>query len=200
VKLPFAVVIILLTIIPAIFAYTAIADTQKELTIPINQRFQLNNNLTVNIIQVTISNQTYGSAYSANPENMVWPVLLFQYTNNGDYPAAGRLHVKFVDNRSVVYDKVDMGNVEPIYPGKTYAPAFVEVAMPRDRILEKVIIVDGQNETMIPITYPDSYLSPTPEPYIDSSDTINIIIYLLIGLTLVVLTVLSFYVLYQLRK
>ncbi len=136
------------------------AAARDEFTIPLNASVNMSNNLTICLQQVTISNVTYGGAYSPDPENSVWPVLVIQYRNDGQSPVAARLHAQFVDNASTVYDKTDKTIYKPLYPGSNVSST-LEVAIPKSHILTQIIVIDDwtKSKTVIPIVYP----SPTPE-------------------------------------
>lgn len=157
----------IITLFAALFImFIADASASNETTFPLEQRVQLSNNLTVHIIQVTVSNVTYGGAYSSDPEHSVWPIVVFQYENNGNVPLPSRLHVRFVDNESKSYDQVSE-SMELVLPGKTYAPAMIEVAIPQNRFLTELVIVDDsidQKTVTREISIPIPNATPTPEP------------------------------------
>ncbi|MGA9140670.1 MAG: hypothetical protein WBZ29_10625 [Methanocella sp.] len=142
------------------------AIERDEFTIPLDRNVNLSTNLTIHLMQVTISNVTYGGAYSPDPVNSIWPILMFQYENYGTQQVAGRLQVQFIDNASSVYDKSDVYVGGPIYPNQKSPPQTMEIAMPKGRVLTKVVVIDEwtKNQTVIPIVYPGSSLSPTPTP------------------------------------
>jgi len=143
------------------------AVERDEFTIPLDRYVNLSTNLTIHILQVTISNVTYGGAYSADPDNSVWPVLMFQYENYGVQQVAGRLHMQFIDNASSVYDKTDVYMGGPIYPGKKSIPQTMEIAMPKGRVLTGLIVIDEwtKKQVLIPVEYESAtsaVSSPTP--------------------------------------
>jgi hypothetical protein len=142
------------------------ATVRDEFTIPLDKSVTLSTNLTVYLMQVTISNETYGGAYSPDPANSIWPALVFQYKNFGTQQVAGRLHVQFVDNEDSVYDKKDVYMGGPIYPDKSSLPQTLEIAIPKDRVLTKIIVIDEwtAEQTVIPVDYHASTLSSTPIP------------------------------------
>lgn len=109
----------------------AAASQPDELVIPLNKYVNFSNNLTVYLNQLTISNITYGGAYSSDPANTIWPVLLFHYENHGLAQVACRLHVKLVDNASTVYEKTDVAIPQPIYPGQVSTLVTLEMAVPK---------------------------------------------------------------------
>lgn len=172
------------------------ATERDEFTIPLDRYVNLSTNLTIHILQVTISDLTYGGAYSPDPENMTWPIIMFQYENYGTQQVAGRLHVQFVDNAGSVYDKSDVYNGGPIYPGKKSTPQMLEIAMPKDRTLTQLVVIDEwtKDQTVIPVVYPASMSSPssTSEPLVLTGDTLRNL--LIIPLILVVVGLVGWYI------
>lgn len=141
---------------------TSSASAEGDVTIPLDRYVNLSNGLTVQLIQITISNVTYGGANALDP-NSVFPILIIKYHNFGNYRAPGRLHVQFRDNASTVYDKKDYTIIEPIFPNSVHAPVMIEVAMPKSRKLTNLTVIDDDiHKTIedIPIVYP----TPTPTP------------------------------------
>jgi hypothetical protein len=133
----------------------------------LNQKVNFSNNLTVHMIQLTMSNLTYGGAYSTDPVNTVWPVLVFKYENHGKAQVACRLHVKLIDNASAVYEKTDVTIPQPIYPGQVSTFVTLEFAVPKSRTITKLIVIDDalKNVTAeLPIVYPTPTPLPTPSP------------------------------------
>ncbi len=166
-KKPLALIaVVLLVVILAVEPAIGVIE-RDEFSIPIDKYVNLSSNLTIHVIQVTISNLTYSMAYTPDdPGNTIWPILVYQYENFGDMQVAGRLHAQFVDNASTVYDKSDVYNGGLIYPGKNTSTQILEIAMPKGRVLKEVAIIDEWtgDRTAIPIVYPSQASSPTPTP------------------------------------
>ncbi len=164
----------LIVCVPLLISPSSAVTTPDEFTIPLNLDVNFSNNLTVHLIQVTMSNITYYSTYSPDPLNTVWPVLVFQYENRGNYQTACRFHVQISDNTSKVpagwnYDKTDNAIYTPLYPGKNSSLMTLEFAMPKDRILTNLSVIDDnlhKEVANIPIVYPNSApsSSTTQEP------------------------------------
>jgi hypothetical protein len=157
-----ALLIALLIAVPLVMGFSA-ATTPDELVIPLDKYVNFSNNLTVYLNQLTVSNITYGGAYSSDPVNTIWPVLLFHYENHGLAQVACRLHVQLVDNASAIYDKTDVFISEPIYPGQVSTLVTLEMAVPKGRTITKLILIDDGKKTVaaeFPIVYP----TPTPTP------------------------------------
>ena len=150
----------------------ATASQPDEFIIPLGKSVTFSNNLTVDLIQVTMSNITYGGAYSPDPANTIWPVLVFQYENHGKAQVACRFHVRIVDNTSKVpagwtYDKTDETVYTSLLPGQNTSTVTLEFAMPKGRILTNLSIIDDglhQEIANIPIVYPTPTPLPTPVP------------------------------------
>jgi hypothetical protein len=143
------------------------ATTPDEFAIPLDKYVNFSNNLTVYLNQLTVSNITYGGAYSSDPVNTTWPVLLFHYENHGLAQVACRLHVKLVDNASVVYEKTDVTIPQPIYPGQVSTLVTLEMAVPKGRTITKLIIIDDglkKATAEFPIVYPTPGPTPSPAP------------------------------------
>lgn len=140
------------------------ATAPDEFVIPLDRYVNLSSDLTIHTLYVTISKVTYGGAYSPDPVNMTWPILTFQYENYGTQQVAGRLHAQFVDDAGSIYDKPDIYMGGPIYPGKKSPPVTLEIAMPKDRKLTGLIVIDEwtNKQVLIPIEYPSVINSLTP--------------------------------------
>jgi hypothetical protein len=146
----------------------AAASPADEIVIPLDRYVNFSNNLTVHLLQVTLSNISYYSTYSPDTANSIWPIVVFQYENHGNAQVACRFHVQIVDNTSTVpagwkYDKTDETIYQPLYPDQTLSTMTLEFAMPKDRILTNLTVIDdGVHKVVadIPIVYPAS----TPEP------------------------------------
>jgi hypothetical protein len=159
--------IALLIAVPLVIGLSSAAATPDEFVIPLDKYVNFSNNLTVYLNQLTVSNLTYGGAYSADPMNTTWPVLLFHYENHGLAQVACRLHVQLVDNASAVYDKTDVFISEPIYPGQVSTLVTLEMAIPNGRTITKLILVDDAKKKVaaeLPIVYPTPTPTPTPTP------------------------------------
>lgn len=176
------------------------AVERDEFTIPLDRYVNLSTNLTIHILQVTISNVTYGGAYSSDPDNSVWPVLMFQYENYGIQQVAGRMHMRFIDNASSTYDKSDVYMGGPIYPGKKSPPQTMEIAMPKGRVLTGLMVIDEwtNKQVLIPVEYTSatsaaSSSSPTPVPEILIVDD-NLRNLLIIPIILVIVGLVGWYI------
>jgi hypothetical protein len=159
---PFAFTVSLLLV--ALLFVVVIAGTAaaKDLyTIPLNESIQLTPNLKANLIQLTISDTTYGSVYVDDQSKYVYPILVYTYQNVGTAPETGHLHVKFIDDQGQVYEDTDPGTFSAIAPGKTTASDFLEVAIPKDRKITQFVVIMGFNEQSFPISYGNA-ATPTP--------------------------------------
>jgi hypothetical protein len=171
---------VLLLIGAFLITATAGASTSPtdEFIIPLNKYITFHNNLTVYLSQVTISNFSYYSTYSPDPANTVWPILVFRYENHGNYQVACRFHVQIVDNTSKVpdgwrYDKTDETVYQTLYPNQNSSVMTLEFAMPKDRILTNLSIIDDgihKEIANIPIVYPTPTPLPTPAPVLGLLD------------------------------
>lgn len=196
---PLAVLAAALIILILAVGTAAGAVERNEFTIPLHRYVNLSTNLTIHTIQVTISDVTYGGAYSEDPINTTWPVLVFQYENYGVQQVAGRLHVQFVDNASTIYDKKDVYTGGPIYPGKQSPPQTLEIALPKGRTLTGLIVIDEWTgkQVLIPIEYPAEYAPsaiPTPAPVIVVVVDDNLRNLLIIPLILVIVGLVGFFI------
>jgi hypothetical protein len=150
----------------------ASASLTDEFVIPLDEYLNFSNNLTVHLIQVTVSNITYYTTYSPDPVNTIWPILVFQYENHGNFQVACRFHVQIVDNTSKVpagwtYDKTDETIYQPLYPNQNSSIMTMEFAMPKNLILTNLSIIDDGLKKEIadfPIVYPTPTPTPTPSP------------------------------------
>ena len=164
---PIALLIALLIAVPLVIGLSSAAATPDEFAIPLNTYVNFSNNLTVYLNQLTISSITYGGAFSSDPVNTTWPVLLFHYENHGIAQVACRLHVKLVDDANAVYEKTDVTIPQPIYPGQVSTLVTIEMAIPKGRTITRLILVDDAKKITaaeFPIVYPTHALTPTPVP------------------------------------
>ncbi|OPY27087.1 MAG: hypothetical protein A4E28_02176 [Methanocella sp. PtaU1.Bin125] len=177
------------------------AIVRDEFTVPLDRYVNLSSNLTIHILQVTISSETYGGAYSPDPENSIWPVLLFQYENYGIQQVAGRLHMQFTDSAGEVYDKKDVYMGGPIYPGKKSPPQTLEIAIPKNRTLAGVIVIDEWTgkQVLIPVEYGSSSSTafgstqtPSPEIVVVVDDNLRNL--LIIPIILVIVGLVGWYI------
>ncbi len=88
-------------------------------TIPLNESIQVSPNLKANLIQVTISDMTYGGSFAEDQSKVIFPILVYNYQNVGSVPESGHLHIKFMDDQGQVYEGRDEGTMQPVQPGTT---------------------------------------------------------------------------------
>jgi hypothetical protein len=163
---PIAFIIAFLFVAPIIVAIAASPASAKDIvTIPLNESVQISPNLKANLIQVTISDTTYGASYAEDPGQVIYPILVYTYQNVGSVPESGHLHIKFLDDQGQVYEKRDEGTFDTVKPGATTASRLIEVNIPKDRRVTELIIVQGFNQQTIHLEYPGSPTSaPTSTP------------------------------------
>jgi hypothetical protein len=161
---PIAFIIAFLLVAPIIVAIAVGQASAKDIvTIPLNESVQISPNLKANLIQITISDTTYGGSFAEDQSKVIFPILVYNYQNVGSVPETGHLHVKFVDDQGEVYDATDPGTMDPIQPGKTGANRPLEINIPKDRKVTSLVVVQGFNQQTIPLVYPGS-ASPTSTP------------------------------------
>lgn len=171
------------------------ASTTDEIIIPLDRYVNLSNNITVHLIQITLSKIPYYNTITPEPENTVWPIIVFKYENHGISQAACRLHVRLVDNTSTVpagwkYDRTDETVYQPLFPNQASSVIPMEFSMPKDRVLTNLSIIDDtlhREIANIPIIYPSpSSETPVPVPGIfdEGGDSIRnlMLIPILLGL------------------
>lgn len=138
------------------------ASARDIVTIPLDKRFEVTPGIVVHLIQLTISDTTYGASFAQDESKVVYPVLVYNYENHGTVPMRGHLHARFVDDQGTIYDGVDAGEIGLIPPGGTSSTWIIEVNIPKDRKLTEITFVRGlEPETTYVINYPDM---PTPTP------------------------------------
>ncbi len=135
------------------------ASAKEIVTITLNKSVPISPNLNANLIQITIDDTTRGGSYPEDLATVVYPILVYTYQNVGSVPEQGHLHVKFVDDHGDVYEATDPGTFYAVQPGKTTAPQPLEINIPKDRKLTELIVVQGFDEEIIPLSYP---ATPTP--------------------------------------
>ena len=137
------------------------ASAKDIVTIPLDKRVEVTPGMFAYLIQVTISDTTYGASYAEDPGKVIFPVLVYSYENRGTVAQNGHLHVRFVDDQGKSYDGSDAGTMDSVKPGNTSSTRIIEVNIPKDRKVTQLQVVMGFEEQTIPLNYPDM---PTPTP------------------------------------
>jgi hypothetical protein len=160
---PFTLIVAFLLIALLFVAMSAGCASAKDIvTISLDKRFEVTPGIIVHLIQLTISDTTYGASFAQDESKVVYPVLVYNYENHGTVPATGHLHARFVDDQGTIYDGVDAGEIGQIPPGGTSSTWIIEVNIPKDRKITEITFVRGlEPETTYTITYP---ATPTPSP------------------------------------
>ncbi|HEY3272800.1 MAG TPA: hypothetical protein VGJ92_03500 [Methanocella sp.] len=135
------------------------ASAKDIVTIPLDRHIEVTPGMFAYLIQVTISDTTYGASYAQDPSKVIFPVLVYTYENKGAVAQNGHLHVKFVDDQGNSYDGSDAGTMDPVRPGNTSSTRIIEVNIPKDRKVTELHIVMGFDEQTIMLNYPST---PTP--------------------------------------
>lgn len=154
----------------ALLAAPALAT---DMTIPIGKDYTSvyqNGEMVVHVIQVSITDKYMGNTYSADPDNTIWPKVVFQYENTGTSPLTGNFYIAFTDaNGNLYLDKnkkpyTDI-TMNEIQPGQKSDVRFLEAAVPKDVKVTQVVIYDeGLKERMrIDIPYGQA-VTPTSTP------------------------------------
>ncbi len=154
---PIAFIIAFLLVAPVIVAIVAGQASAKDLvTIPLNESIQVSPNLKANLIQVTISDTTYGGSFAEDQSKVIFPILVYIYQNVGRSLSPGHLHIKFMDDQGQVYEGRDEGTMQPVQPGTTTDRRTIEINIPKDRRVTDLVIVMGFSQQTIHLDYPGS--------------------------------------------
>jgi hypothetical protein len=140
---------------------TAGASSGGDMVIPMDRYVNLSNGLIIHLEQVTISDLSLYSTYSPDNANTTWILLVFHYEYYGKHQVACRFHVQIVDDTGTVpagwrYDKTDETIYKPLYPNEVSSTMTLEFAMPKDRRLTKLIVIDDALKAVsaeLPIDY-----------------------------------------------
>jgi len=135
------------------------ASAKDIVNIPLDKRIEVTPGMFAYLIQVTISDTTYGASYAEDPNKVIFPVLVYTYENRGTVAQNGHLHIRFVDDQGKSYDGSDAGTMDPVKPGNTSSTRLIEVNIPKDRKVTELHILMGFEEQTILLNYPDM---PTP--------------------------------------
>lgn len=133
--------------------------------IPLNKDVEVTPGMYAHLIQVTISDTTYGASYAQDPNAVVFPMVLYTYQNRGTISQYGHLQVQFIDDKGQIYNDTDYGTIFEVQPGNTSEVRFLEVNIPKERKVVELKIILGLDEVDIPISYQVS----TPAPGSTSS-------------------------------
>jgi hypothetical protein len=163
---PLAFLVATLLVALLFVALTAGTASAKDIvTIPLDKRFEGTPGIYVHLIQVTISDTTYGASFAEDQSKVIFPILVYNYENRGTVAQSGHLHVRFVDNQGTSYDGSDAGTMDPVQPGNTSSTRIIEVNIPKDRKVTELHVVMGFDELIYPLNYPDTYTTTaTPGP------------------------------------
>jgi hypothetical protein len=135
------------------------ASAKDIVTIPLDKRIEITPGMFAYLIQVTISDTTYGASYAENPDEVIFPVLVYTYENRGTVAQNGHLHIRFVDDQGKTYEGSDAGTMDPVKPGNSSSTRLIEVNIPKDRKVTELHVVMGFEDETILLDYPDI---PTP--------------------------------------
>jgi hypothetical protein len=135
------------------------ASAKDIVTIPLDKRIEVTPGMFAYLIQVTISDTTYGASYAQDPSKVIFPVLVYTYENHGTVAQNGHLHIRFVDDQGKTYEGSDAGTMDPVSPGNTSSTRLIEVNIPKDRKVTELHVVMGFEDETILLNYPDA---PTP--------------------------------------
>jgi hypothetical protein len=161
---PFALIVALLLITPLLMALAAGTASAKDLVaVPLDQRVEVTPGMYAHLIQLTISDTSYGASFADDLDNVLFPVLVYNYENNGTVAQTGHLHVRFTDDHGQTYDGRDAGTMAQIQPDSISSIDFIEINIPKDRKITELTVIMGFKEQTIPIDYPDMP-APTPAP------------------------------------
>jgi hypothetical protein len=149
---PYALIVAFLLV--ALFA-TLLAGTAsaKDLvSIPMDKRVEVSPGVYAHLIQLTISDTTYGASFASDPSQVVFPVLVYQYENHGNISQGGHLKVRFTDDKGQSYTGDDAGMMDMIKPGSTSSTRLIEVNIPKDRKVTEITVILGFDEQTFPIS------------------------------------------------
>lgn len=159
---PFGLIVVFLLIAPLLVAMAAGPASATDLaTIPLNKEVEVTPGVIAHLIQVTISDTTYGGSFAPDQSAVIFPILVYTYENRGTAAQNGHLHVRFIDDQGQSYDASDAGTMDPVAPGKTSSVRTLEINVPKDRKITELIVLLGLDEQTFKLDYPGL---PTPAP------------------------------------
>jgi hypothetical protein len=151
----------LLVALPCMALAGGQASAKDLVLIPLDKRVEVTPGMYAHLIQVTISDTTYGASYAEDQSKVIFPVLVYNYENHGTSAMNGHLHVRFVDDQGTSYDGSDAGTMDPVQPGGTSSTRIIEVNIPKDRRVTELHVLMGFDEQTFMLNYPGV---PTPTP------------------------------------
>jgi len=150
--------------VPLLLAALAVPVSAADLvTVPIGRQIEVTPGMYASLIQLTISDTTYGGSFAPDQSKVIFPVLVYTYENRGSVAQSGHLHVRFVDDQGQTYDGSDPGTMEKVQPGQTTTARTIEINIPKDRRITELVVIMGFEEQTIKINYPGTS-TPTPTP------------------------------------
>jgi hypothetical protein len=157
---PFALIVaFLLVALPCLALAAGTASAKDIVTIPLDKRIEVTPGIFAHLIQVTISDTTYGASFAEDQSKVIFPILVYAYENRGTVAQSGHLHVRFVDDQGQSYDGSDAGTMDPVKPGNSSSTRILEVNIPKDRRVTELHVLLGFDEQTFKLYYPDM---PTP--------------------------------------
>jgi hypothetical protein len=177
---PFVLIVALLLLASLFVAMAAGTASAKDIvTIPLDKRVEVTPGMYAHLIQITISDTTYGASFAEDPTKVIFPVLVYNYENHGTVAQNGHLHVRFVDDQGQTYEGNDAGTMDTVPPGNTSSMRLIEVNIPKDRKITELVVVMGFDEQTFPLNYQDApapTATPVPAGTPSASPTGNICI------------------------
>ncbi len=85
-KLFMLIVAFVLVALPFVAMSAGSASAKDIVTIPLDKRFEVTPGIVVHLIQLTISDTTYGASFAQDESKVVYPVLVYNYENHGTIP------------------------------------------------------------------------------------------------------------------
>jgi hypothetical protein len=130
--------------------------------IVLNDQYQMvGKNIIVHLIELNITDYPMGNIYAPDYPNTKWVRLVYTFENFGDKQDKGHIKPIFIDSEGNQYQNFDYTG-ENVLPHTTAGPFFVEVPVPKNTVLVRLIFQEGFEQHEFDI--PQASSSPTPGP------------------------------------
>jgi hypothetical protein len=130
--------------------------------IVLNDHYQMTGkNVIVHLIELNMSDSPMGNVYAPDYPNTLWVRLVYTFENFGDNNEKGFIQPILIGSDNAQFQNSEYTG-QSILPHTTAGPFFIEIPVPKDTVLVKLICVEGfdQHEFNIPA----ATASPTPGP------------------------------------
>jgi hypothetical protein len=130
--------------------------------IVLNDQYQMTGkNVIVHLIEINMSDSPMGNVYAPDYPNTKWIRLVYTFENFGDTTDKGFIQPTLIGSDNAQFQSSDYTG-QNVLPRTTAGPFFIEIPVPKDTVLVKLICVEGFDQHEFNIPPPAA--PPTPGP------------------------------------